>query len=589
MPHILVVENDSLALDCSIDLLEAENFQVTGVTDGASAKEIVTQEKFDLIVCELILPHVSGYEFFSYLRNQKNTEDIPFIVLTGKSRIQDINFGWEMGVDDYLTKPCSNRELIKSINTQLEKKQFLEKCYQAETPILRETSFADNTVRPDRPSLIDSFNQIVSQYVTERIESYSENSANKSQIAVCCLRLDFTESIIANSPQHIAELQIVAAQKLLGSIGSRANILCLPNGDLAIFLPYIKNLHQAIEIVRIGQDDLLEPSISGSTIINLKSHVGISFDPDCEGDIKTLLNRAQQLVAEAQTSQKDCYEVYSSNPLEASDIKSLALIEELHDCILSENHLSTDYQPQVDLLTGKVIGYEALWTWCHPQGGNIPLEIFAPIVEEAGSIESIETKFLFDECERLKNWHRQGFEGLKLEINISSSQFHRSGFTAIVQQVLREVRLKPQFLTLQLTPSTLLKNPKNAIACLGELKSLGVGVALKHFARGHYSLSYLRQFPFTTLKVDISYLHSLVKTYDSQVALKNLTKIARLLERQLIIEGVETKPQFDFLRRYHFAPAAGNYLSPPLKIDGFEDLLSGKSEWLTTLFGYPPI
>jgi len=602
MTNILIVEDDRLTLDCLIDLLEAQDFQVTIATDGEIAQKIVTQKKFDLIVCDLLLPHVNGYEFLSYLRNNKKTADIPFIVLTGKSKTKDINLGWEMGVDDYLIKPFVNQDLIKSIRTQLEKRQFLEKCYQSKIQnrdrrVIKFASPANPTNQDNSTSknnlvaqsiLQDSLNKILHKYVTEKIESYSENNSNISKIAVCCLRLNNFEKIVANSTKHNAEILKIVAQRLIGSIGHQAKIVCLDNGDFAIIMPYIKNLHQAVTIVRTGQDYLLKSLILEPEIINLKSYVGISFDRDGKEDPKILIDRAQQLVAEAQKNRDDCYEVYSLDPAPALKFKSLVLVEELNE-ILSKKQLSTNYQPQIDLLTGKVIGYEALLHWHHPQRGSISPETFITIAEDAGLIKSIETKLMFDECQRLKMLHLKGFKRLKLAINVSPSQFHRDCFVALVNKILTKVQLEPQFLTIELTQSTVLKDKRKSITHLRGLKSIGVEVSLSNFAKNSSSLSYLKQFPFTILKVDLSYLNSLLKTSDSLAALQHITKAARLFNLQLVIEKVETKQQLNFLRQHHFAIAQGNYLVPPLKIDKFEYLLSGKSEWLTILFSFPPI
>lgn len=606
MTNILIVEDDPLTMDCLTDLLEAEDFQVTGASDGEIAQTIVTQKKFDVIVCDLLLPKISGYEFLSYLRNHKKTADIPFIVLTGKNKTADINLGREMGVDDYLIKPFINQDLIKSINTQLEKKQFLEKCYQAEnqnsaTTITEDTS-SSNLANLDyldldrdlesnlayQSILIESQYKLLYKYINERVESSAKNSLPTSSIAICCLLLDSGEKITTNSTKPSADIIKMAAQRLLGSIGHKANIRCLSNGDLAIILPYIKNLYQALRIIRRGQESLSKPLMIGSKIIKLKSHLGISFCSDRDKDIPVLLRHAQKLARKAIKNRDDCYQVYSPHSFQTLTFRSLGLVEELQN-IWSKNQLNANYQPQIDLLTGKVIGYEALLRWQHPQRGNIPPEQFIPIAEDVGLIESIETKFMFDECKRLKQLHKKGFRQLKLAINISTSQFHRDCFIPIVKEILTKVQLRPQFLTIELTESTLFKDKKKSINHLTELKSLGVGVTLDNLERDSSSLSYLKQFPFTILKVNISNLNSLLKTTDSQAILKYITREAKRFDLKLIIESVETKQQLIFLRQHHFTVAQGNYLAPALTIEEFEYLLSGKSEWLNILFSFPPI
>lgn len=606
MANILIVEDDPLTMDCLIDLLEAEDFNVTGAKDGGIAQKIVTQQNFDLIICDLLLPHVSGYEFLSYLRNNKKTASIPFIVLTGQYKTKDINLGKEMEVDDYLIKPFLNRELLKSIYTQLEKRQFLEKCYQAKlqnsTTVLTESVSSANSAKSDKLNLdtdvkanlahqsflINSQYKLLYKYINERLDSSTNNSLSTSSIAFCSLRLDNFKKITTNLTKQHADITKIVAQRLLNSIGHKANIKCLQNGDIAIILPYVQKLGQALSIIRKGQNALSQPLMTGANIIKLKSYIGISFCSNRDQNIKNLLDHSQQLVKEAIKKQHDCYEVYALNPLQRSGFKSLDLVEELQDA-LSKNQLSAKYQPQINLLTGKVIGYEALLRWRHPQRGNIPPKKFIALAEDIGLIESIETKFMFDECKKLKQLHEQGFDQLKLAINISNSQFNRDCFIVIVKEILTKVKLKPRFLTIELTEKTLLKDKKKSIHHLQELKSLGIGVTLDNLEWNFSSLSYLKQFSFTILKVNNSNLSSLLKINDSQAILKYVRREAKRFNLQLIIESVESKQQLNFLRQHGFKVAQGNYLAPPLAMEEFEYLLSGKSEWLDILFSFPPM
>jgi len=606
MTNILIVEDDTLTRECLIDLLEAENFQVTVAIDGDIAQKLVNQKNFDVIVCELLLPHIHGYEFLSYLRNNKKTADIPFIVLTGKNNTKDINLGQEMGVDDYIVKPFLNLELIQSIKTQLEKKLFLEECYRTEIQKLditfKELRLTSNLSNPDNLSLnqdiqaslvyqsilIDKQYKLLNKYINERVELYSENSSTNSSIAVCCLRLDSLEKFPVNSTKWSSEIIKTAAQRLLGSIGRQANIKCLRNGDFSIVLPYIKNLRQALKVARTAQNSLLQPLIIDSNIISLKSHVGISFYPERFQDIQILLNRAKELVKEAIKNQHDYYEVYYSDILPTLDLKSLVLLEELQDA-LSKDLLSANYQPQIDLLTGKVVGYEALLRWHNPRKGMIPPDKFMTIAEDASLIESIETKFMLDECKKLKKFHKKGFDQLQLTINISTNQFSQDYFVAIVKKILADVQLEAQFLKISLTVSTLLKDKKKSFAHLSELKSLGVGIILESYKSNSSSLNYLKQFPFTILKFDISYLNSLLKISNNHKFWQYIITIAKRFELQLIIKGIENLQQLNILRQNHVATAQGNFLAPPLEIDELEYLLSGKSEWLNTIFSFPPI
>jgi len=222
MSNILVIEDDPLTLRSVIELLEAEDFQVTGATDGEIALKIVAEKTFDLIVCDLLLPKVNGYEFLSSIRKNVETANIPFIVLTGKNKRKDICLGLEIGVSDYITKPFLNQELIKSIQVQLAKKNFLEKCYQVPAPDYREIkpdntqissqqkySLYDDQVTnlPNQLSLRDQFETIVSKYVEEMIKK-------STSIAICCISLNYFEDYNNLEPEQIDSLLKIATERL---------------------------------------------------------------------------------------------------------------------------------------------------------------------------------------------------------------------------------------------------------------------------------------------------------------------------------------------------------------------------------------
>ena len=594
MSNILVVEDDPLTLSSVVDLLEAENFQVTGVSDGDIALKVVEQKTFDLIICDLILPKVNGYEFLSSIKKNTDTADIPFIVLSGKNKRKDIALGWEIGVSDYITKPFLNQELIKSIQKQLEKKQFLEKCYLAKVPASSEIKpenpqisskikhplYYDNvTDLPNKLCLRDQFENIVSKYVEERIKLSSSNASKSTCIAVCCISLDYLEDVNSTLDQsQVSSILKIATQRLSRHIGNKAKIMRLYDGaDFAIILPYISHLNQAIELIRTAQAVLAEPLTIEGQVINLRPYVGISFYPRHGEEIEILLQRAKQAGEQAKQNLEDCYEIYRPDLSYSIKYKSLTLVDDLRH-VLKNNELNVHYQPQIDLLTGKVVGCEALIRWNHPQRGNISPATFMPIAEDIGLIEPIETWLLHTVCQQLKVWQQLGFKQLKLAINLSPHQFYQRNLTSIISSALAAFQLTPESLTVELTESILLRDCQSSLEKLCDLKSLGIDIILDNFSTGYSSLNYLRHFPFNILKVDMYYLNSCLGEQNSQLAWKHIIKMAQRSKIKVIAEKVETQEQLNFLRQHQVEIAQGYFLSVPLTTNDFEELLQGKSE-----------
>ena len=606
MSNILVIEDDPATLYSIVDLLEAEKFQVSAATDGDIALKIIEHKKIDLIVCDLLLPNINGYEVLSALRKNTHTADIPFIVLTGKGKREDICLGKEVGVDDYIVKPFINRELIQSIQIQLDKKIFLEKCYQAnyqqtsksknksERDLLQQniTDFLycdRDTNLPNQLALRDKFNKIVRKYVDARINLDSPIKRKATSVAVCCLNLDgFAElSNRLSLEQNHSAIQIVV-QRLTNTVGDKAKIVRLHSGDFALIFPYVKHLNQTIELVQNARVSLSKPLVLEDISIYITPYVGISFYPAHSEDIENLIDHAQKALQQAKQNSEDCYEIYHPNIEPPLKFRSIILLDNLYNAI-KNNELSVHYQPQVDLVSGKVVGCEALLRWNHPQRGNISPATFIPIAEDSGFIESIEQWFVRTVLRQLAQWHQQGHRQLKLAINISSNQFERHNFTSTIVNALDRVGLAPEFLTIEAKESILLHDKKNSIEKLSELKSFGVNIAIDNFGTGYSSLSYLEQFPFNVLKVDISHLHNLFGVEDSQIALLYIIKVAQRLNVKVIIEKIETQAQLNFLRQNKFQIGQGYFLSLPLTINKFDLLLRGKPDRLSTLFSFPPI
>ena len=596
MSNILVIEDDPATLYSIVDLLEAENFQVTAAIDGDVALEIIERKKIDLIICDLLLPNLNGYEVLSSLRKNRDTSNIPFIVLTGKGKREDIRLGMEVGVSDYIVKPFINQELIESINSRLETKKFLEKCYEAnsqQTNIPKKQKnyplYYDQTTKlSSQLSLRNKFDKIVQKYVEHRINSSSPANQKITSIAVCCLSLgNFAElSNSLSQSQNHSFIQIVV-QRLTSTVGSKAKIMRLHNGDFVLIFPYVKHLNQAVKLVKTAQSSLFTPFILEDIEIDITPYVGISFYPAHSEDIENLIDHARQALQQAKQNLEGCYEIYHPNLQPPLKFRSLTLFDDIQNA-LKNNELSIDYQPQIDLISGKVIGCETLLRWHHPQRGNISPAIFIPLAEESGVIESIEKWFVHTALTQLAIWHQTGHK-LKIGINVSASQFNRHNFSYAIMNVLNRVRLAPEFLTIEVTETILFQDKRKSIEKLSELKSFGIDIAVDNFGTGYSSLSYLEQFPFNVLKVDISHLYNLFGVKNSQMSLQYIAKVAQRLNAKVIAEKVETPAQLKFLRQNRFKTAQGYFLSLPLTANKFSLLLQNKPDRLSTLFSFPPI
>ncbi|WP_246197140.1 putative bifunctional diguanylate cyclase/phosphodiesterase [Cytobacillus depressus] len=296
--------------------------------------------------------------------------------------------------------------------------------------------------------------------------------------------------------------------------------------------------------------------------------IGVCFYPEDGMDEHELLKNAD--IATNRSKQKGGNQItFFSTEMNEEAISRLELESYLRKA-LQKNEFFLMYQPLIDLGTGKVFGSEALIRWNHPKLGLVSPADFIPLAEETGLILEIGRWVLRTACMQNKKWQSIENSHLSVSVNVSAYQFQQPSFLDDVKQALSESQLKPQYLTLELTESTMLTNIEYSISIMKELQKIGVKVSIDDFGTGYSSLSYLKELPINTLKIDRSFINNLrVDTYDIAIV-KAIITMGHGLEVKVVAEGVETKEQIDLLKELNCHYAQGFYIHKPLMIADFE-------------------
>ena len=236
------------------------------------------------------------------------------------------------------------------------------------------------------------------------------------------------------------------------------------------------------------------------------------------------------------------------------------------------------YQPKIDLETGAIVGVEALIRWRHPERGLIPPAMFVPIAEDCGLIVPIGRWVLREACRQAQTWIDAGLPPMPVAVNISAVEFQSKDFLEGVRTILRETRLNPCYLELELTESVLMQDAEFTADSLIALKLLGVRLAIDDFGTGYSSLSYLRQFPIDTLKIDQSFVREITVGSPDDTLVSAVISMGKTLKHRIVAEGIETEEQLAFLQRLHCGEGQGFHLSRPLSAEEFVTLLMTKRE-----------
>jgi EAL domain-containing protein (putative c-di-GMP-specific phosphodiesterase class I) len=231
---------------------------------------------------------------------------------------------------------------------------------------------------------------------------------------------------------------------------------------------------------------------------------------------------------------------------------------------MDRNELSLLYQPQMSIVTGRIVGLEALLRWQHPELGLISPDRFIPIAESSGLIVPIGEWVLTTACAQARQWQKEGLPIVTMAVNVSALQFRQDGFCEMVGRVLNETGFSPNCLELELTESVIVSNADVMLSVCRDLKAMGLKLAIDDFGTGYSSLMYLKQFPVGKLKIDRAFIRDIVVNEDDKAITSAIISMAKSLNLRVIAEGVETEEQLLLLRGFQCEEIQGYYCSKPL-------------------------
>jgi EAL domain-containing protein (putative c-di-GMP-specific phosphodiesterase class I) len=255
----------------------------------------------------------------------------------------------------------------------------------------------------------------------------------------------------------------------------------------------------------------------------------------------------------------------------------LLLQNRLHQA-LSLGEFSLVYQPQLDVVTGRVFGVEALLRWYSPELGHVPPSRFIPVAEDSGFIVQIGAWVLEEACRQAQAWQSAGLPELSVAVNLSTLQFRRGNLVDTVASALRASGLAPHLLELELTESILLQDVEHTLATVRQLKALGVRLAIDDFGTGYSSLSYLKRFTVDKLKIDQSFVRDIGTDPDDAAIVRAIIQMAKSLRLGIIAEGVETAEQMEYLQREGCQEIQGYLFSHPLSAENLRAFLRSQAK-----------
>ncbi|MBP1728885.1 MAG: diguanylate cyclase/phosphodiesterase [Deltaproteobacteria bacterium] len=394
----------------------------------------------------------------------------------------------------------------------------------------------------------------------------------EQKMAVMFVDLDHFKDINDTFGHRIGDLLLeLVAVRLQHIIRSCDTVARMGGDEFTLFVQDVKTAENACLVAQKIGSELADLYLIEGKEVFVTASIGIALFPEDGMTVDELLRCADTAMYQAKENGKNHFEFYSK---EMNVRTSQRLEMQKHLCqALERDELELYYQPKVAVASGRVTGMEALVRWRHPDQGMIPPGRFISLAEESGLIIRLGEWVLRSACQQVMAWQAEGYEPLRVAVNVSGYQFRRQNFAATVAGIVAETGFDPAFLELELTESTIMRNVEATVGTLNALKEMGVHIAIDDFGIGYSSLSQLKRFPIDSLKIDRSFICNVTSSKDDLAIVVAIIAMARSLGLKIIAEGVETAEQMAVICEQGCHEMQGYHFSRPVPAMKFIEFL----------------
>jgi diguanylate cyclase (GGDEF)-like protein len=555
---VMMVEDDPLIVELIRRSLARSGYQrFVYTTDAPEAIALMQRQRPDVVLLDVHMPRMSGIEILKRMRADAQLLHTPAIVLSGAEDTHTKLKALEIGATDFLRKPVDPIELALRLRNTLTVKahQDFLAFFDRTTGLVNRQRFLGELERAlidaDAPGRMGALLQLD----LDRFRQINE-----------VLGPATGDAVLREAGRRI--------RGVLQEYGGRCRqrderpFAARFGGDeFSVLLPQVAGIesptHVASELLRA----LAAPLAVGDKPLHVTASVGLALFPadGLSGD--ELVRNAGAALKDAKNAGRNAFRFYSK-ALNAQAAERLALEDELRRA-QAQDELRLYYQPKFGVADGKLRGAEALIRWQHPARGMVSPGQFIPVAEDTGLIVPLGEWVLEEACRQLQAWAGAGLAPVPVAVNVSAQQF-RPEFAALVRSVLAQSS-QGGLLHLEITESSVMQDPKAAVALLRELEAGGLRLAMDDFGTGYSSLSYLQRLPLHELKIDRSFIMAIPPDGSRAPLVDAIIAMAHSLGLTVVAEGVETAQQLEYLRRQGCDQCQGYLFSKPLPAAEFAE------------------
>jgi diguanylate cyclase (GGDEF)-like protein len=591
--NILVVDDTPDNLRVLSASLSEKGYQVRCAKNGSMALITAAKEPPDLILLDIKMPDMDGYQVCQQLKANEKTRNIPVIFLSALDDVFDKVQAFEVGGVDYLTKPFQIEELsirvkhqldlqaakaaIARLNNELEQK-VQQRTLQLELVIdqLNREILDREYIQKQllKQSLHDALTNLPNRnLLLEHLQKALQRSKRNPDYLFAVLFIDLDRfKIINDSWGHsVGDQLLIAIARILKECSRELDTVARLSGDeFAILLEDLQEYNDAIAIAERIIEHFLSPIHLQDRAVFTGASIGIVLSCATYQDGVELLRDADIAMYGAKALGKGRYAIFDREMY--AQTLHLSKLETDLRFALERKEFILHYQPIVSLKTLKLVGFEALLRWQHPDKGLIYPGDFIAIAEETGLIVPIGEWILREACQQLHTWQGKfsNSSSLQMSINLSNRQIQQFNFVDKLIEIIADIGLNSENIRLELTESMLMDRGEKTIELLSQIKQHKIQLSIDDFGTGYSCLSYLHSFPIDNLKIDRSFVSLINAEGEDYPIVNTMIVLAHSLGIKAIAEGVETPEQLAQLKKLGCDEAQGYLFAKPLNFQQAE-------------------
>jgi diguanylate cyclase (GGDEF)-like protein len=566
--NLLLLEDSPADAELMIEALRESGFD-------PSVRRVETKDAYlreldqppDFILSDYSMPQFTAQDALQLMKERGL--DLPFIIVSGCIGEDMAVECMKAGAADYLLKDRLGR-LGHAVTQALERKRLIEEKRQAEQRLFLETFHDSLTGLPNRALFMD------------RLERVFLQSRRQPGHLFALLHMDLNGFNMVHSglgPSPADRLLIEVSQRILRRVRSVDTVARMEGDAFTLLIDNLKAVGNATRVADRLQHEFAKPFAHEHGEVFLTPYIGIACSHAGYDSGEHLLRDATAAMLQAKAAGRPGFVIFDKT-MHQQAMARLKLEGDLRQA-LDRKEFRLVYQPIVDLMDGRITGFESLLRWQHPDYGLTGPDAFLETARELGLMKSIGEWTLGEACRQLKLWHARfhRVRPLTVSVNFSVEHFAQNHVAELIEKVIARTGIDASSLKIEMTESEMMKNPDVVRTVLAQINAQRIDTCLDDFGTGYSSLSHLQQLPIRFLKIDQSFVRRLGTEDDALAIVKTIIGLAHQLGRQVIAEGVETAEHLVILRSLGCEYGQGYFFAKPLVPEEAEALLASARRW----------